>query len=316
MYQSRHRTYLLLTGTLLTGMLVAFFLAVLSGGAKARAEGTGDQVLVAAGDIADCTSPNDEATANLLGTMPADAKVATLGDGAYPKGSASDYLNCYDPSWGLYKAQTMPATGNHDYNTAGASGYFGYFRDAASPTQPGCTASCKGYYSYELGSWHVVVLNSNCTKVGGCTATSPQVQWLKSDLAANTRACTLAYWHEPRFSSVQTGTRLGAFWNVLYKKGAEVVLNGHQHNYERFAPQSPSGAPDTAKGIREFVVGTGGETLHPFNPPPYMANSEVRDASTFGVLKLTLHTNSYDWQFVPVAGQSFTDSSTAPTSCH
>jgi hypothetical protein len=298
-------------------MLVAFFLAVLSGGAKARAE-VGDPVLVAAGDIADCTSPNDEATAALLGNMP-DAKVATLGDGAYPKGSASDYQNCYDPSWGAYKyfddgsPRTRPTAGNHDYMTAGASGYFGYFGDAASPTQPGCTVSCKGYYSYEWGSWHMVVLNSNCTKVGGCTATSPQVQWLKSDLSAHPSACTLAYWHEPRFSSVQTGTRLKPFWNVLYKNGADVVLNGHQHNYERFAPQSPSGALDTAKGIREFVVGTGGETLHPFTTY-IMANSEVREASTFGVLKLTLHANSYDWQFVPVAGRSFTDSGT--TNCH
>jgi hypothetical protein len=170
MSQFRHRTYLL-TGTLLTGMLVAFFLAVLSGGAKARAE-VGDPVLVAAGDIADCNSTNDEDTANLLGTMPADAKVATLGDGAYPNGSASDYQNCYDPSWGTYKyfdngsPRTLPATGNHDYKTAGASGYFGYFGAAAGdPT--------KGYYSYNLGSsWHIVVLNSNCTKVGGCTATS------------------------------------------------------------------------------------------------------------------------------------------------
>jgi acid phosphatase type 7 len=311
MTQSRHRTYLL-TGTLLTGMLVAFFLAVLSGGAKARAE-VGDPVLVAAGDIADCTSPNDEATAALLGTMPTDAKVATLGDGAYPKGSASDYQNCYDPSWGAYKdfgdgsPRTLPTAGNHDYMTAGASGYFGYFGAAAGdPT--------KGYYSYELGSWHMVVLNSNCTKVGGCTATSPQVQWLKSDLYAHRSAsCTLAYWHEPRFSSVQTGTRLKPFWNVLYKNGADVVLNGHQHNYERFAPQSPSGALDTAKGIREFVVGTGGETLHPFTTA-IMANSEVREASTFGVLKLTLHANSYDWQFVPVAGQTFADSGS--TACH
>jgi len=261
MSQSRHRTYLL-TGTLLTGMLVAFFLAVLSGGAKARAEvlSTGDPVLAAAGDIADCTSTNDEATADLLGTMPADAKVAALGDNAYPDGSASDYKNCYAPSWGLYKAQTLPTAGNHEYNTAGASGYFGYFGAAAGDPK-------KGYYSYDLGSWHVVVLNSNCTEIGGCSGKSPQVQWLKSDLSAHPSACTLAYWHAPRFSSSQTGTPLAAFWNTLYKAKAEVVLNSHKHNYERFAEQTPGGVANPA-GIREFVVGTGGASpCIPSKPP-------------------------------------------------
>jgi hypothetical protein len=307
MSQSRHRTYLLLTGTLLTGVLLAFFLAVLSGGAnKARAEvlSTGDPVLAAAGDIADCTSPNDEATADLLGTMPG-ATVAALGDNAYPDGSASDYKNCYDPSWGLYKAQTLPAVGNHEYNTAGASGYFGYFGAAAGD-------KTKGYYSYELGSWHVVVLNSNCTKVGGCGATSPQGQWLKSDLSAHPSACTLSYWHAPRFTSTYPSKSTGAFWNALYRAKAEVVLNGHMHNYERFAEQSPGGLAKPGLGVREFVVGTGGEATHPFKT--IAANSEVRNASTFGVLKLTLHADSYDWKFVPVAGRSFTDSGT--TKCH
>jgi|SRR5215218_828278 len=308
----------LLTGTLVVGVLVAIFLAIISIGAKAQAqEEAPDPVLVAAGDIAQCTYLNDEATADLLATMPG-ATVATLGDDAYPHGSDQDYLNCYDPSWGLYKAQTLPTTGNHDYDTAGASGYFNYFGTAAGdPT--------KGYYSYDLGSWHVVVLNSNCSNLkkiagDGCGGTSPQVQWLKSDLSAHPSACTLAYWHEPRFSSIQTGLRLAAFWNALYKAKAEVVLNGHQHNYERFAEQTPKGVAKPGRGIREFVVGTGGGTLNAFNTT-IMANSEVREASTYGVLKLTLHPNSYDWEFVPVAGQSFTDSSlnqTPPltTSCH
>jgi hypothetical protein len=313
MSQARHRTYLL-KGTLLTGVLLAFFLAVLSGGARAQAQEvvTGDPVLAAAGDIAQCTSLNDEATAALLGTMP-EATVATLGDATYPHGSDQDYLNCYEPSWGLYKTQTLPTTGNHDYDTARASGYFNYFGATLNSFGAAAADPTKGYYSYDLGTWHVVVLNSNCSKVvGGCAATSPQVQWLNADLAAHPSACTLAYWHEPRFSSIQTGLRLTAFWNALYKAKAEVVLNGHQHNYERFAPQTPAGKADPASGIREFVVGTGGGTLNAFNTT-IMANSEVREASTYGVLKLTLHPNSYDWEFVPVAGQTFTDSGT--TSC-
>jgi hypothetical protein len=304
MVRSIPRIYLL-AGTLTVGVLVAFFFAVLSSGAKSQAqETTGDPVLAAAGDIADCTTQNDEATAALLATMPG-ATVAPLGDNAYPDGSAQDYLNCYAPSWGLYKDQTRPAVGNHEYNTAGASGYFDYF--GATAGERG-----KGYYSYELGSWHIVVLNSNCTKVGGCTATSPQVQWLQADLAAHPSACTLAYWHHPRFSSSQTSTPLAPFWQALYKAKAEVVLNGHMHNYERFAEQTPGGIAKPGQGIREFVVGTGGEKLVGFQS--IRANSQVHDASTFGVLKLTLQPNGYDWRFVPVAGQSFTDSGT--TSCH
>jgi hypothetical protein len=250
----------LLTGTFMVGVLVAIFLTIISIGAKAQAEIlAGDPVLAAAGDIGDCTSSNDEATAALLADMPG-ATVAALGDNAYPDGSAQDYQNCYDPSWGLYKAQTRPTAGNHDYHTAGASGYFNYFGAAAGdPT--------KGYYSYDLGSWHVVVLNSNCTEIGGCSGKSPQVQWLKSDLSAHPSACTLAYWHAPRFSSSQTGTPLAAFWNTLYKAKAEVVLNSHKHNYERFAEQTPGGVANPA-GIREFVVGTGGASpCIPSKPP-------------------------------------------------
>jgi hypothetical protein len=304
----------LLTGTFMVGVLVAIFLTIISIGAKAQAEVLpGDAVLAAAGDIGDCTSLNDdEATAALLADMPG-ATVAALGDNAYPDGSASDYQNCYDPSWGAYKyfgdgsPRTRPTAGNHDYHTAGASGYFDYFGAAAGDRT-------KGYYSYDLGSWHVVVLNSNCTEIGGCSGKSPQVQWLKSDLAAHPSACTLAYWHAPRFSSSQTGTPFGPFWNTLYKAKAEVVLNSHKHNYERFAEQTPGGVAAPGQGIREFVVGTGGgESLYPFKAT-MRANSEVGNASTLGVLKLTLHADSYDWQFVPVAGQSFTDSGT--TNCH
>jgi hypothetical protein len=299
------------------GVLLAFFVVVLSSGVKARAQETpGDPVLAAAGDIADCTTQNDEATAALLGTMPG-ATVAPLGDNAYPDGSAQDYQNCYGPSWGLYKAQTRPAVGNHEYNTAGASGYFDYFRETLNPFGAAATDPTRGYYSYDLGSdpgsWHVVVLNSNCSKVvGGCGATSPQVQWLKDDLAAHPSACTLAYWHHPRFSSSQSGTPLGPFWQALYNARAEVVLNGHMHNYERFAEQTPGGIAKPARGVREFVVGTGGEKLVGFQS--IRANSERREANTFGVLKLTLHAGSYDWQFVPEAGKSFDESGT--TKCH
>jgi hypothetical protein len=241
-----------------------------------------------------------------------EATVAALGDNAYPHGSQQDYDDCYAPSWGAYKDQTLPTTGNHEYDTAGASGYFDYFGAAAGdPT--------KGYYSYDLGSWHVVVLNSNCTKLkkiagDGCTATSPQVQWLKDDLAANPNACTLAYWHAPRFSSNQTSTPFGPFWNALYKAKAEVVLNGHIHNYERFAEQTPGGVSKPGRGIREFVVGTGGGSLQAFTG--VRTNSEARNDAAYGVLKLALHPSSYDWEFVPVEGGSFTDSSSGATSCH
>jgi hypothetical protein len=183
--------------------------------------------------------------------------------------------------------------GNHEYySTTNASGYFGYFGAAAGDPS-------KGYYSYDLGEWHMVVLNSMCEKVGGCGATSPMVNWLEKDLDANPRTCTLAYFHHPLFSSGSShggNSKMKPSWDVLYAADADVVLNGHVHNYERFAPQTPSGVADPEQGIREFVVGTGGKSLHAFNSP--VANSEVRDASTDGVLKLTLHPTSYDWQFV------------------
>ena len=267
-----------------------------------------DPVMVGAGDIARCSSLSGaEATAKLLDAIP--GTVYTLGDNAYEAGTANEFANCYDPTWGRHKARTRPAPGNHEYYTAGASGYFGYFGSAAGDPQ-------RGYYSYDLGEWHVVVLNSNdrCRYVS-CAASSAQAEWLRADLAANPARCTLAYFHHPLFTSGNYSpgfSEVRPLWETLYSGGAEVVLNGHDHLYERFAPQSPSGAPDPARGIREFVVGTGGaerygiKTVHP--------NSQVRNTNTFGVLKLTLHASSYDWQFVPEAGKTFTDSGT--TSCH
>jgi hypothetical protein len=265
------------------------------------------RVLVGAGDIAKCSGTGDEATAKLLDGI--SGTVFTVGDNAYTSGTAAEFSNCYDPSWGRHKARTKPTPGNHEYLTAGASGYFGYFGSAAGP-------SGKGYYSYNLGGWHVVALNSMCREVGGCGATSPMVSWLKQDLAANAdRACTIAYFHHPLFSSGSkhgSVPKMKASWDALYAAKAEVVVSGHEHNYERFAPQSPSGQAEPDRGIREFVVGTGGGEQYPFGT--VQPNSQVRNANTFGVLKLTLHPSSYEWKFVPVAGKTFTDSGTK--SCH
>jgi len=196
--------------------------------------------------------------------------------------------------------------GNHEYQTAGAPGYYGYFGAAAGDP-------AKGYYSYNMGAWHVVVLNSNCTIVS-CAAGSTQEQWLRADLAANPTTCTLAYWHHPRFSSGGHGndTTVAPFWQALYDTNADLVLNGHEHEYERFAPQNPSAVADTARGIRELIVGTGGKNETAFGT--VQANSEVRMTGTFGVLKLTLRATGYDWQFLPEAGKTFTDSGSGV--CH
>ncbi len=270
-----------------------------------RTPPTDPAVLVGAGDIADCVSQGAEATAKLLdGTS---GTVFTTGDNAYESGTAAAFDNCYGPTWGRHKARTKPTVGNDEYETAGASGYYNYFGSAAgSPS--------KGYYSYNRGDWHVVALNSMCEKVGGCGATSPMVTWLKNDLAANPKQCTLAYFHHPLFSSGNNGnqTKMRQTWEALYTANADVVVGGHDHVYERFAPQRPDGTLDTARGIREFVVGTGGASLSTFGT--IKPNSQVRNRHTHGVLKLTLRPSSYDWRFVPVAGQSFTDSGT--TSCH
>jgi hypothetical protein len=256
-------------------------------------------VLVGAGDIASCSSLGDEATANLLDGIA--GTVFTTGDNAYPDGTAAQYANCYDPTWGRHKARTRPAVGNHEYHTAGASAYFNYFGAAAGDPN-------RGYYSYDLGGWHIVVLNSNCDQVGGCGVGSLQEQWLRVDLAAHPAACTLAYWHAPRFSSgiIHGSSRaMATIWQVLYDYGAEVVLTGHEHHYERFARQDANGVADPERGIREFVLGMGGNSHYAFGTP--IANSELRNSDTFGVLKLTLHATSYDWQFIPEAGKTFTD---------
>lgn len=266
----------------------------------------GETVLVGAGDIAECDLHFDEATADLLDAIP--GTVFTTGDNAYGNGTPQEFQECYDPSWGRHKARTMPSPGNHDYGTDNAAGYFGYFGPAAGNPD-------NGYYSYDRGQWHIVALNSNCNDIdAGCDAGSPQEQWLRQDLAANPRMCTLAYFHHPLFSSGSHGGSASVLelWQALYDFGADVVLNGHDHNYERFAPQDPAGNADPESGIRQFVVGTGGTDLRNAGPP--VANSEVLDAETHGVLKLTLHSTSYDWEFVPVAGETFGDAGS--DDCH
>ena len=280
-------------------------------------------VVAAAGDIA--CAPEDPRynggrgianacrmadTADLLAVLAAgdglDA-VLLLGDNQYEDGALHRYQASYGPTWGRFRDLTRPAAGNHEYATPGAAGYFAYFGAAAG--EPG-----KGWYSFDLAGWHVVVLNSNCSAVGGCGAGSPQLRWLEADLAAHAGVCTLAAWHHPRFSSGLHGDdlRSAPFWEALYRAGADVILTGHDHDYERFAPQDPSGRADPRRGLRQFVVGTGGKDLRPF--PRVRPNSEARNADTFGVLKLTLRPGSYDWELLPAAGGTFTDAGTA--ACH
>jgi len=230
--------------------------------------------------------------------------VFTAGDNAYDSGTLTEYNNYYNPNWGRHKARTKPSPGNHEYNTSGATGYFDYFGSLAGPYG-------RGYYSYDLGSWHVVSLDSEISMAVG----SAQEQWLRTDLAASTKPCTLAYWHKPLFTSgsnhaPETATR--PLFQALYDYNAEVVVNGHNHQYERFAPQNPTGGADSTRGIREFVAGMGGASHYSFGT--IQPNSQARNSDTYGVLKFTLHNNSYDWQFVPEAGKTYTDSGT--TTCH
>jgi acid phosphatase type 7 len=265
-------------------------------------------VVVAAGDIASCSDTGDEATARLLSDI--KGTVLALGDNAYPEGSAEDFEECYESTWGQFKERTKPTPGNHEYETEGADGYFDYFGKAAGDPD-------EGYYSYNLGSWHLIALNSNCGEEEiRCGPGSAQVQWLEEDLAANEeKRCTLAYMHHPRFSSgVKHGSTpsLEPLWEALYEAGAEVILSGHEHNYERFAPQDPGGEADPQGGIRQFVVGSGGKSHYPILDP--LPNSEVHNDESYGVLKLTLHPKSYEWRFLPAAGGEFTDS--GEDKCH
>jgi hypothetical protein len=254
------------------------------------------------------------ATSDLL-VAARPAAVLALGDTQYEQGLLDTYLQSYDPSWGRLRTITHPAVGNHEYygGAGDGAGYFDYFDGVGANDGP---AGIRGqdYYSYDVGTWHMIVLDSTCSRVGGCAPGSPQETWLRADLAAHPNACTLAYWHHPRFTSTGVGwTAMQTLWQDLYDAGADVVLNGHIHQYERLAPQTPQGVPDPAYGIRQFVVGTGGKSLQAVSATP-LPTSEASSGSTFGVLLMTLHPDGYDWKFVPINRRGFTDAGSG--TCH
>ena len=254
---------------------------------------SGDPVLVGAGDIADCALRADGETAAIIDGIA--GTVFTAGDNAYEDGTIEQFRDCYGPTWGRFLARTRPAPGNHDWAKGDLAGYRAYFGAAAGPAGV-------SWYSYDLGTWHIVVLDSDCTQAKGCGPDSAQGRWLAADLKASSARCTMAIWHHPRFSSGFHGNdrNVAPFWDALYTAGADVIVNGHDHDYERFAPQDPDGNEDRARGIREFVVGTGGADLRPFLIPD--RNSELRLAVSHGIIRFTLHPGAYEWQFIPTTG--------------
>jgi len=247
----------------------------------------GNHVLVGAGDIGVCGSPGTEATAAMLDRM--EGTVFTAGDNAYFQGSAADYRNCYDPTWGRHKDRTRPAPGNHEYATGGAEPYFAYFGPSAGP--PGL-----GYYSFEVGPWHIVSLNSNVSAQQG----SPQYQWLAGDLSSRNARCIAAIWHHPLFSSSQNGPSpiMRDVWRLLQQSGGDVVISGHEHAYERFALLDSTGRP-AADGMRSFIAGTGGAELYNFVTVSPGSEARIR---SWGLLKLTLNAEGYGWEFHSVDG--------------
>jgi Calcineurin-like phosphoesterase len=302
---------LFVVGALCLGLSLA-----ISSPMNQSARASGEPVIVAAGDIAcspgDLTPTcQDQETAALL--EGAD-RVLPLGDNQYEAGTLADYLARYDLSWGQCKASTAPVPGNHEYKTDGAAGYFDYFDGVGADTGPAGDRD-KGYYSYNIGDWHLIALNANCGSrgvPGGCAKSSPQITWLESDLANNPAECTLAYWHQPRFSSMHTNTPMDAAWNVLYDNGVDVVLNGHQHNYKRFAPMAPDGTKDDGAGIREFIVGTGGSSLSYYDQT--YPTSKVEDATSYGVLKVTCFRRSTSGRLCRLEPGS--SPTRAPANCH
>jgi chitodextrinase len=297
--------------------------------AGASVAAASDPVIATAGDIA-CDPTNSNFKGGLGSSSSCRMKytsdllvnaglsgVLILGDNQYYCGGYQAFVQSYDLSWGRIKNITYPSVGNHEYLTSGgtdcnsantgAAGYYRYFGAAAGDP-------AKGYYSFDIGTWHLIALNTQCTPAGGCGATSAQGKWLRADLAAHSNFCTLAYWHIPLFSSGgRANNNSRSFWDALYAANADLVLTSHDHLYERFGPQRPDGTADAVRGLRSFVVGTGGANHTSFTSTIF-ANSEVRNDKTFGVLKLTLHPTSYDWQFVPEAGATFADSGN--TACH
>jgi calcineurin-like phosphoesterase family protein len=315
-------------------LAVASSLLVVSNADRAAQADTADPVLYAAGDVAQCDAAGDEATAALIQpalAANANASVAMLGDGTYPVGSLQWYQQCYGSAagWGQFKARTHPATGNHDYESpapADGSGYFNYFTDAASPVT--AVGAPPGVYSYDLGAWHVIVLNSTCgssggSGVGGCNAKSPMADWLRADLARTQARCMIAVWHHPRFYSASKlanltptasdvashDNKLNDIWDILQKAGVDIALSGHHHVYERMAKMDArpdgtpgTGVPDPTNGMRQFVVGTGGGPYEKFIAGQTDPNSEKQIEDNWGALKLDLHSTSYDWQFLSAGG--------------
>ena len=295
---------LTLTLVLAVSLLPPTTAAAQDAGQPAAPAAADSVVVLAAGDIAKCNLEWDSQTGALLDVLP--GTILGLGDNAYNTGSLQEYNDCYGPTWGRHKDRIYPVPGNHEYLTGGAEGYFTYFGDRATPLEPGCRKECKGYYSFDLGAWHIVALNSEIDNNPG----SEQDLWLRADLAAHPTVCTLAYWHKPRWSSGDHGSGASApLFQAIYDYGVDIVLSGHDHDYERFAPQSPQGVLEYDRGVRQFVVGTGGDTHRGWESSA--PNSEVKDADTWGVIKLTLNPTSYDWEFIPIAGQTFTDKGSA-----
>ena len=295
-------------------------LAVVATLVLASSAAAADPTVAAAGDIA--CSPEDpffnggaggadncgqQRTSNLISGVDA---VLALGDNQYNAGSLSDFRASYDPSWGRFEAITHPVPGNHEYGTPGAAGYFDYFGAQAGTRG-------EGWYSFDLGAWHVLAINSECDELGNaCAAGGAQEAWVRADLAAHPTACTLAFWHEPRFASgsapIENASAMGPIWSALYDAGVDLALVAHKHFYERLSPLDVAGNVDAARGIRQLVVGTGGED-RAGNPAP-ITGSEVRNNTTFGVVRLDLHPTSFDWRFLPEPGKTFSDSGSQQ--CH
>jgi acid phosphatase type 7 len=272
--------------------LIAVAVLTLAGVAASRAPSQRFPTVLVAGDIADCASEGDERTAALLDAYP--GTVLALGDTVYEHGTIEEFRRCFDPSWGRHKQRIRPTPGNHDY-ASGGSGYFGYFGTAAGPSR-------RGYYSFDIGDWHVVSLNSE----RDTGARGAQVRWLRADLAATEASCVLAFWHRPRWSAGRYGddARTAAFWKALYAAGADVVLAGHDHNYQRYPPLNARGEVDRARGIRSFVVGTGGRNLYSLRSDP---RRRAASDDTWGLLQLTFKPGAYTWRFVPIAGGRYRD---------
>lgn len=276
---------------------------------------SGASVLIGTGDIASCSSQGDEQTAAIVDSIiradsvaKVETAVFTTGDNAYPSGSMEDYINCFKPSWGDSTKRIMkvihPSPGNHEHLTSGAAPYYNYFGKAAGDSK-------KGYYSFNLGEWHIVMLNSEMVvnTLFPDTDRLEQNTWLLADLKANTKKCTVAIFHHPRFSSGWHGSdpHLAGIWAALYDVGADLILNGHDHHYERFKPMNPAGQVDTLKGMTEIVIGTGGGELRGLRNP-IVPNSAYTVQGHFGVLKLTLGKEEWRSAFITTSGAVYDSS--------